>query len=350
MTDFVVKHYLHDGTAVGETNPITPEWGFKLDDADYLNYEIPTNISLATAGYTFPYLTDWTLFRNGKELMAGIHTPVNITENPGDTLKVSGLGWLHYFQRRFYPFDPTNPTAYFYAVVQRNAFLVVQDIFTTVLAQPYSLTGITFNHGFAYVGTDPPLINYNIDPGDTGDMLSKLQDLSKLVPFDFEITWDKKINLYYPTRGSTTQVMQIPLNLEVSQYTNNGPDGNSLLGIGASSGQSQLGVLIQDTDSMGAFRRLDYTKNFGNTTDLTMLTQQGNQDIKISAHPVLPITATVHVDAWPTFWDDVHVGDYAPVTVDYGYTVVDEILRIVQIIGKVDTEGHETADLSFNTQ
>lgn len=343
MANFVVKHYYHDGTAVGETTALDLEFGFKLDDAGYINYAIPKNIPLANPKYCHPYYTDWVLFRNGKELMAGIHTPaLETTDDPGDTIKVAGLTWLHYLEKRFYPFDPTNPTAYFYAVVARDCFDIIQDIVNTTLAQANSLAGVTFQ-----TFGDPPEINYNIDPGDTGDLLSKIKDLSQLGPFDFEMTWDRIIKLSFPKNGNTVDRLQLPKNLLSVQYTNNGPEGNWMLALGKSA-TSQFGIVVQDLNSQGSFRRLDMTKTYGDVTDLVNLTTKAQNDLNISAHPVLPLTAIVEMDEFPEFWDTIHCGDIAPVIVDVGYDQIDLDLRVVQITGKQDNEGHETAELSFN--
>lgn len=342
MANLVVKHLLHDGTPVGETNPINPEWIIRIDDAASINYEIPKNIGLADPAYTFPYLTDWRLERNDVPLLAGIHTPVNTTENLGDTVKVTGLDWLHYFEKRFYPFDPANPTAYFYSVVDTPANTIINALFTAVLAQTHSLDGVTISA----LGTFPH-INYQITPAETADMFSKLKDLAQQIPFDFEMTWDRNLKLYYPTRGSIVDVAQLPKNLEGIQFVNNGLTGNSLLALGE--GTSQLGVLLVNETSMGTFRRLDYTQSFGNVTNMANLTSRAQQDLNTSSNPVLPITMIVHIDAWPTFWDDVSVGDSIPVTADIGYTQLDnELLRIVEITGRQDNNGVETAELAFN--
>lgn len=344
MAKWSVVHYNHDDVALGDVFPNTPEFAIYLGKVGYCNYEMDLGHPLAVKQSTEPYATDFKLFRDDKPIIGGLHTNVAIGDNIEDrVLKVSGKDWMHYFEIRFWPFDPVNPTANMYLVTGRDVFNVVKDFLDTILALSYSPV---FTYAFGLSGN---VVNYKIEQADTEAILSKITTLSQRSPggFDIEVTHDREVKLYSPTKGIQRDlVLEQGANVYKLNYSNDGPKGTHTLAQSHVT-SSRVAVAI-DHVNLPKYRRIDYAADIPDLADASLIGSIGAGESNRAATPHTEFTATIVPDFIDDIFDRVSVGDTMRVSGDLQWDVIDDDYRLVSIVGKPDNEGNEEYELGFD--
>src|SRR5688500_6278051 len=229
LPEFKVVHYAGDtGRALGEISPSNLEFGMYLNDIGTISYEMNFASQLSVRSKTEARATDWVLQHDMTKLMGGEHTGVNV-DTEERFIAVAGRSWLNYLDERNWPFDPSNPGANLYAEVQRDIFLVVNDILDEVLSVPNSLD---FTYDFGTAGID---VNYRIEPADSENIFAKMKQLSEMRPgFDFEDTWDRQILLYTPKKANIGSYSYSQgKNLKKLSYEDTGKGADYVVGLGA---------------------------------------------------------------------------------------------------------------------
>ena len=355
MPDFHIIHKDHNGVALGECTPNNLSFGMPLNDVGYIQYDLDDNHPLANYLYTRPYVTDWELWVDDIPLMGGLHTSINRASADANAITVAGKDWLHYLEKRFYPFDPTNIETYWYSVGTTDVYTILTHLLDTTLGRKNSL-GLTYSFG-SFGST----IDYAVTPGDMEDIASKLKSLSEGSPgFDFEITYDKQILLYSPHKVSVSNLYFIAgQNLLDVNWTDNGPTSTYFLGIGTgpTTMVGQVGYGWHEGEYGGeddplspVYRRLDSGKDFGTLpTDeldnpyLKRLTR--GESIKAIVPKIeLPLSVIPDIN----FWTYARPGVVVNVEIDDQYENINSEYRIVGIEYTSDDEGLGTAAVTVD--
>lgn len=331
---FSVIHLNHDDYALGEIYPRNLDFAIYLNRIGYCNYDLDVSTVLGKKENTSPYETDFILLRGDKPIMGGEHTAVSINDVEGASLAVAGQEWGHWLERQVWPFNPDDPLLYTYLQTDRDIALVVKDLLTQVTAFPQSLDlDLSF---IVAIGNN---IDYKIDVNDTEDLFSKLTALAKRVPgFDFEITWDKRVLLYYPQKGGDSGItLTQGHNVYSLDYTNNGPVSTVTLGT-ARSASSQIGVVINSDAPQ--YRRSIATQDFGDITDSDQLIQQTQGEADRNVIPHRQITVGIIKDTIDPL-EDIKMGDIVGLDLDIGYEIIEGNWRVVGMQCTGTDEGDE---------
>lgn len=344
MSHWLVRHSDIADKVLGETHPKALEWTKALNAIPSISYALQYSDGLCRKEFTDPYATDYALYRGDFKVLAGQHVAVN-GQNSSKMLQVAGRGWENYLDERFWPFDPANPLADKYIRFQTDIATILTETLDRVLEEDNSLQ---LDYGFAPTGI---LTNFRIDAADTESMYSKYRTLSGQSPgFDFDITPDRLFRIFYPEKNTNpTYRIAEGENLLELFYENNGPDGNWILGLGAS-GNQRRGSVKQNLQSQALHRRLDATRDFGDVIDQGLIDRLTEGELNRAAVDVVNLRAIVHVEESENVWAEVEPGDTIQVTgwVAGAYDYVDDNLRITTMTGRVNDLGDEQIEFGFD--
>ncbi len=276
-----------------------------------MNCEIPLSEPTLRHENFGPYRTDYHIYRAGQgqnyRLMTeGMLTSVNLSDDR-DTVLLSGKDWLHYLERRIYPFDAATylaggwrgwPVGWPHHNGDRQSNInarrekkdnpvevrqIVEDILDDMqqmLIPPLpggvpadtlagrGQLGIIFNN--VNTGTTT---KYRIYPGDGTSVYEHIQKLSEQVKgFEFDILpvsrefkmWSPfrmQMNPVYTFRGQTTTGTETSGAFTHVDWTNDGPDGTFLVGLG--SGNQRAGATWYYRPAIDKYRLLEKVTDFG---------------------------------------------------------------------------------------
>lgn len=343
-TPWKVIHYDHSQVALGEAFPEGLDWGFYLNRLHSVTYSLDLTHPLATRSNTSPYLTDYVLYRGATPLMGGIHTAVNQNDVEDHVLQITGSDWKHAVEGMIWPFDPTLPLANVYLVAARDIALIVKDLFDTIGAQSNRIAFDT--SALTAVGST---LNYKIDVADTENLYEKINALSGSVPgFDWDITYDRKVNLFYQQRGIVKNfVFEIGSNCKINNYTDNGIKGTHTLGIAQSSSGGRVGN-VQDATNQPLYRRWDVVEEINDVLSTTDLARRTTGVSARNSTPQYEFTLTYIPQGEEDILSQLWLGDTVTVLGDTGYDNINQAFRIVGIEGKPTDEGDESIDFTFD--
>lgn len=307
MGDFLVYHRdVETGIITGQYVPENLNFGIRNSEPGDIAYEIPLAEPFLRREEFGPYRTDYQLYRRGNSgqytlLTEGMITSVNLNGDR-DSVLIAGKDWLHYLERRVYPF---NPVAYRaggaigtggwrdwpkqWPEIDPDTMLVedadpievriiVEDILLAMVEAllpaipgvaadtlPRGQLGIMFNN----VDTGKKT-KYKVFPGDGTTILDHIKKLSEMVDgFEFDILPQSlEFKMWHPDRltsqpvyrflgvgtESTGQVIE-------ADWTNDGPEGTVLLGLGTA--DKKAGALWYYKPSVDQYRWLDKVYDFG---------------------------------------------------------------------------------------
>jgi hypothetical protein len=334
-------HYTHEGKALGEVYPLSLDFAKYLNRIGYVNYDIDGGHDLARKEHTSPYETDFVLSIGNNNIMGGEHTSVSLHPQEEGGITVAGQDWGHWIERQLWPFDPDDPLGNTYLVTDRDIALVVKDLLTVICSFSDSL-----DLDLSAIDPIGVLIDYKIEVNDSSEMFSKITDLAKRSPgFDFQITWDKKVLLYFPQRGQNrNQALVQGQNIYGIDYTNNGPTATYTLGT-ARSASSQGGKIVQSAAPQ--YRRAMATQDFGDVTDETQLDAFVQAEAKRNVTPHREITLTV-IKENLDIWNEIELGDTVEVDVDSTYEHIEGLWRVVGMQNTPNDEGDEEWKLTID--
>lgn len=297
------------------TGQYVPEHlGFSIrnSEAGHISYEIPLSEPFLGFEEFGPYRTDYQLYRRGSSggfnlLVEGMITSVNLNKDR-DSILVGGKDWLHYLERRTYPFDPVKyragdwvnwpkqwpnvqPPALATAATPVDARDVVEDILdamnnVTLPPLPGGVPSDNNNQNVLPVmfnnKATETMVMYKILPGDQTTVFEHIRKLSELSDgFEFDILPQSlEFKMWAPGRLQDQPVYRItgvgsPITSEAAgavieaDWTNDGPEGTFLVGL-ASAGH-RVGSVWYYKPSIDRYRWLDKVYDYGdlyNTGDL----------------------------------------------------------------------------------
>jgi hypothetical protein len=313
LGDFLLYH--RDTESFVVTGQYVPEnLGFSIRncEAGQISYEIPLGEPFLTFEEFGPYRTDYALYRRGGSgnyslMVEGMVTSVNLNKDR-DSILIGGKDWLHYLERRNYPFDPVKyragdwvnwpkqwpqviPPALPQDAVAVDARDVVEDILDAMMnvtlpklpggvpATPFRQNVLPISFNNKLTGTK---VMYRIFPGDQTSVFEHIQKLSQLHDgFEFDILpGSLEFKMWAPDRLTSQPVWRIkgvnnPLTSEAggavieADWTNDGPEGTFLVGLGTA--EHRTGAVWYYKPSIDKYRWLDKFYDFGelaNTGDL----------------------------------------------------------------------------------
>ena len=315
MGDFLVyQRDVESGIITGQYVPENLSFSIRNSEPGGISYEIPLGHPSLTFEEFGPYRTDYQLYRRGATggyvlLVEGMVTSVNLSKDR-DSVLVSGKDWLHYLERRIYPFDPVRyragdwvrwpkqwpqviPPALPQSATPVDVRDVVEDILQATLdvelpplpggvpadTSPQNVLPLRFNNK----ATDT-MVMYRILPGDQTTVYEHIKKLSELSDgFEFDIIPQSlEFKMWAPGRLKDQPVYRItgvgsPITSEAAgavieaDWTNDGPEGTFLVGLG-SAGRT-VGSVWYYKPSIDRYRWLDKVYDFGdlfNTGDLVV--------------------------------------------------------------------------------
>ena len=339
---FVVRHLDHNFAGLGEAIPEQLQYTYTLAEPSTVQYELDINHNLATRASVQPYVTDFLLLRNGTEFLGGLHTGVSLDEVL-IRLQISGKDYKHYLEKRQFPFDPTDLTAYTFEKPATDVFVIAEAILAVVLAETNSLQMFYAN------GLLGQTIDYRIDPGDSETIYEKISQFAEADTngFDWLVTHDRWVRFYAPQKGAANSyIFERGKNLEALSFEDNGPVGNHCLGLGAGTA-SRLGSVVDNAASQATYRRLDKVMDFG----AAVIDQAALDDLATgmaAGHgmPRLKIQAEVVFDYIDEVFDEVALGDTCRFIGDTHYLSIDANYRIIGFQGgQRDSESTEQLTL-----
>lgn len=359
MANWQIRHRTHNGDLLHTIDPENLNFTINLDDPHDISYEVSTDNPVieeentAEGDWLGAYQHDWELLRDGEIItgMAGMVTSINIPSGQ-EVVKVTGKSWLHYLERRHYPFDPHNPLTWRLRMHNEDVCDIIHEMLTATLSRDYSLN-IDLLDLVARTTFDSSL---RIEFGDTEDMLSKIKTLAEGKPgFDFEILENKEFRLYYPEysdptilafmmiTGSPETVVHTDSALE-TEWTDNGPEGTHLLAFGAGSSY-KMGRNYGSTEGQQTFRRLDHSMDFGDQPNFDALEKLAKGALRAAVRPQREVPIKVAPENINDFWNVVRPGVYFESRTNiYGHQVTGT-KKLVSIDAEITNEGEELVEL-----
>jgi len=313
LGDFLVYHRdVEFGVVTGQYVPEHLGFSIRNSEAGHISYEIPLSEPFLRFEEFGPYRTDYQLYRRGNSgayqlLTEGMLTSVNLNKDR-DSILVGGKDWLHYLERRTYPFDPVKyragdwvnwpkqwPNVQAPALATSASPVDVRDVVEEMLDAMNRVTlpplpggvpadtnrqnvlPIMFNN--KATGT---MVMYKILPGDQTTMYEHIKKLSELSDgFEFDILPQSlEFKMWAPGRLQDQPVYRItgvgtPTTSEAAgavieaDWTNDGPEGTFLVGLGSAG--HRVGAVWYYKPSIDRYRWLDKVYDYGdlyNTGDL----------------------------------------------------------------------------------
>ena len=342
-----VIHRDHAGVALGEEYPSSPEFALYLGKVGYLSYDLDRSSILAVKQNCEPYATDYELYFGNTLIQSGIHTDIEASSLEDHTFKISGKDWLHWFEGQQWYFDPTSPVSNLYSATNRDAFTIFEDWLTAVQSYPDTIQ-FTYSNGTCGV-----LTNAKIDVNDTEDMYQKFVTLAQGVGFEFEISPQKVVKLYYPQMvKNTDEVLEIGVHVYDLTYHNKGPTATQILVTGQGP-SSKLGTIVVDSTARAKYRRWMGNEDLGTIPDAATLTSRSVTAMQRNSVPSLEFSCKLIPDFVPDFFSRFQIGDKIHVHGDIGWSsdvheLTNEKFRLVSIVGSPNDEGDQEYELGFD--
>lgn len=177
-----------------------------------------------------------------------------------------------------------------------------------------------------------------------------LQELSARIDgFDFEFTWDKRFNVYYPRMGVARSEFELvyPGNVKnIKPSRDSSTIRNSGIIRGQGIGDGQLLTNSEDTDSQSIYKRREDIYDFSDIPDIDTLQALGDEQIRALKDPHEVVDIILDGNQEP-FIGSYLLGDTVPVQVlnSRAYAYVTGNYRIDQISVAVDEEDNEVVTL-----
>lgn len=344
MSDWKIIHRTIDGVPLCEVAPEQLSWGRYLNRPGYINYDVDLSHVAAEYRNCGAYRTDFELRRDDLVVLSGLHNAV-AADMDDDVIHVAGAGWLHYLERRTWPFnmgsDQSNTGKVWFDVDIGD---IVTDLVTAAI-----VNGVGLNYGMAgqQLGIKT---NYRIDPNDSSTLFDKVSELSQQQPgFDFVCDNDKNFQMFVPSKGKNVDTYSLELgrNIKSVHYGDNGPIGNYVLGTGAGS-STKLGVGVKDEASEAVYRRLDQVVDFGDNPNVSSVSRLADHQLAKSTVPDLDLWVTIYPEPYDLAYTAVDVGDMLKVSADLTYVQLDDFYRVTGIEGYLNSQGDEQIVFTFN--
>ena len=362
MRNWRIMHKNHDGTNRGQLQPENLSFTMQKGDAgsNSVAYELDLGHSESVDMVQFqePYRTDFELSVDGYIIIAGMHTEIAFSTDD-NFVQIAGKDWLHYLEKRQYPFDPMEPNQYRDGDPERGLAMeaegvdvgtIIGTILARVLDEPYSL-----DMTYTVPDMETP-IDFELALADTSSIQSKIAELGENATlFDFWVTPSKELQFAVPRQYDETAMTDssacaLILNNDVTvraSITSTGPDCTRFVGYGAGN-EVRLGLELMDVNQMGPYRRLDGNDDYGDVAFRARVDRLATGDYYQRKFPQETVTIEVQAEDIGGFWPAIRPGcaiwiDNIPV----GLYLINGGYELLELSGDVSNEGGETIALTL---
>lgn len=283
------------------------------------------------------------VYRLGNIVSAGqlMYWEADLGDDNNRKISCHAFGWFELFKQRLTSNTYTNQTASF----------IAQDLISSTQSLTNGNYGVTIG-----VTPSPDMTNlYDSITYDNKSIYDAIVEMSQENSgFDFEITWDKKFNIYYPSIGSSRSdviftypgnVMDIKISSDASKLV------NSLLARGKGFGGNQISTTVSDSASQTTYFLRQGTQDYSDVADPTQLTNLANGELAIYKQPLTlhSVVFDPSVSGNPSV-GALHIGDQIQVVVSQLllYSDVNTFFKIDEIDLAIGDEGDEQVTLMLN--
>ena len=348
-----------------------------------------------------PYRTNFELWRQsvgtGVLVMDGMLTSINLNKDR-DTVLIAGKDWKHYLQRRIYPFSPeeyieydeSNPASWRHwpkkwptGVIGDRDPVPVEEIIRDILLSmrtgvpidsrsPDSLRTAGPVHGMPHLVWNLPVTQIAtkqvIYPGDQTTIFDHIQRFSEMEPgFEWDILpnpgggpgefkmWSPKryLNEIPPAMWIRHTALMSEADGAVIEFdwTNEGPDGTYLIGLGSSEGV-KVGRVWEDAQTTEKFGRLDLVYDYGEMQHTDSILQKLKDQNDLWPQKKLSLTLLNPEFSTPNFYTAGRpralIGNYIRVTHDFPpLHRVDAYFQINALDWNIDSSTNESVTLEL---
>ena len=207
--------------------------------------------------------------KRGDRVIAAGEIQALIPTIDGDTRKlaVRAHGWLDLFASRY-----TDSSEVYTGI---DAGQIAWDLIDDSQNQTNGNFGVTQGNIQTSVNRDRTYSYKNIK-----DAIIQLSEV--INGFDFEFSWDKKFNVYYPKIGSDRPeiVFTYPGNIKRLSFVRDGTEiANKIIARGGGTGSDAFQSTAQDTVSQGIYKLREKFIQFNDITNTTTLQQHADGEL-----------------------------------------------------------------------
>lgn len=279
--------------------------------------------------------TDIRVKRNGQWLIGTnvIKFDYGVDENTV-TMKVSCTGYLNYYKKRYIDIDYDN-------TAQEQIMWGVIDACNAKYGGDYGITqGV-------HVGQSVLRDRHQVRK----EVKSFLQQMSQIrAGVDFEITADKKLNTFIAQGAYRPDIrLSYPGNIASFGFSRSVENvSNFIYGIGSGNGEDAIQAESEDTESEDYLYRREQIASYNSVVDEDTLQQNIDAIKHYAANPIELPTITVQINTLDL--STVGIGDTIPVQMAGSKLLshIDGFYRIESITCKVNDQGDESVDLTFD--
>lgn len=386
MAFFQVRHLNHDGSLVHTVEPLDLHFALNNSAPHDISYNVSLDDPVVDEENTLEgdflgeYQHDWELLRDGQPMdqMSGLVTGLHSHQSDG-IIEVTGKSWLHYLDKRFYPFNPLNPYQYRLSMFQKDPTEIIHEMINTVQQADYSLEFDLSDLVGQDIGYKQ---NMRIEFGDTETILSKITTMAEGKRpncFDFyviteHLSGQQRINkrfrvnhpdyvgnydssptnpvtyLYVPTdpdvpATEATSAANTDPGIYDADWTSNGPAGTHILGLGAGLAY-KLGAARGHKEAQRIFRRLDFSVDFGDVPSRTKLNEFTEAALRAGVGPSRDAPVKIIPENVANFWDKFKPGVYYVELASLeGAHGIRGRKKLQQVDCTVDNSGNEMVEL-----
>lgn len=168
--------------------------------------------------------------------------------------------------------------------------------------------------------------------------------------FDFEVTYDKKLNVFYPRQGQLKSelVLRYPGNIQkLSLPTDTHDLVNQVIVRGSGFGASQPVATRNDTPSQSGYKLRQAIVDYPDVSETVTLEEHGDEILRVQAVPIEIPELTLFGNQDPHI-GDFWIGDSVRVKANKGLVQIDNDYRVDQVSVGVDENDVETVSLRMS--
>ncbi len=161
--------------------------------------------------------------------------------------------------------------------------------------------------------------------------------------FDFEVTVDKKLRLYYPSKGTIQPnvVFELGKNIGGLSYSIDAQNvASEYSALGGGDGSSTCIATVFDATSRSTYGLLETAQSFSDIKFFADLQGEATQELNMVKDPRWQPQLSVHYTDDLVF-PDLSLGDTVRVRADWGYINLDDQFRVIAITQAINNQGRE---------
>jgi hypothetical protein len=313
-----------------------------LNKSGSAGFTISPKDPVLTSGLILPGYSELYIYRAGVLVWGGeiVYTRTDVGTD-SENIAVTAKGFLDLLSKRVVgtastprTFTSTDSSDIAWTIIDESQDLVDGDFGITRGADP---TTVNRDRSYSYKNLKEAiegLSNENIQGG-----------------FDFEVTADKKFNVFYPTKGRQISdvVFEWGVNIVSFYQTLDAADmANQVTVLGSGEGSSMITATRNaDTYLQETYRLRQEVLSHKDVSNTTTLNGHGDKYLAEHAGQIQITGITTKGDMPPTF-GSYEVGDSVAVKIKYGIVNTDSYFRIYGINVNITDNDEETIQLIFN--